>query len=199
MKKSFKNKRATKPTEKRITQGGMAVLPGQRLPDVVLQMPEVFYFDMNAYMNSVKSAKSIDYSNRVRLYDMYESALLDLHLSGVIAKRLRGVTKIPIEFQRNGEPDDAINAQLRSPWFKELRKDLVWSEFWGYTLVQFFLDDDGNIRYELINRKHYDPIHRKLLKYQGDMDGLPTCCGVSFYKRYLAECVFRGSRKLERR
>ena len=133
MKKTLKNKKATKPTEKRITQGGMAVLPGQRFPDVVLQMPEVFYFDMNAYMNSVKSAKSIDYSNRVRLYDMYESALLDLHLSGVIAKRLRGVTKIPIEFQRNGEPDDTINAQLHSPWFKELRKDLVWSEFWGYT------------------------------------------------------------------
>ena len=94
MKKTLKNKKATKPTEKRITQGGMAVLPGQRLPDVVLQMPEVFYFDMNAYMNSVKSAKSIDYSNRVRLYDMYESALLDLHLSGVIAKRLRGATQI---------------------------------------------------------------------------------------------------------
>ena len=173
MKKTLKNNRATKPTEKRITQGGMAVLPGQRQPDVVLQMPEVFYFDMNAYMNSVKSAKSIDYSNRVRLYDMYDSASLDLHLSGVIAKRLRGVTKIPIEFQRNGEPDDAINAQLRSPWFKEFRKDVVMSEFWGYTLVQFFLDDEGNIRYELINRKHYDPIHRKLLKYQGDMDGLP--------------------------
>lgn len=173
MKKNLKNKRASKPVEKRITQGGLEVMPGQRLPDVVLQMPEMFFFDMNAYMNSLKSAKSIDYSNRVRLYDMYESALLDLHLSGVIAKRLRGVTKIPIEFQRNGEPDDAINSQLRSPWFKELRKDLLWSEFWGFTLVQFFLDDDGNIRYELINRKHYDPIHRRLLKYQGDMDGLP--------------------------
>ena len=172
MKKNLKNKRASKPVEKRITQGGLEVMPGQRLPDVVLQMPEMFFFDMNAYMNSLKSAKSIDYSNRVRLYDMYESALLDLHLSGVIAKRLRGVTKIPIEFQRNGEPDDAINSQLRSPWFKELRKDLLWSEFWGFTLVQFFLDDDGNIRYELINRKHYDPIHRRLLKYQGDMDGL---------------------------
>ena len=70
MKKNLKNKRASKPSEKRITQGGLEVMPGQRLPDVVLQMPEVFFFDMNAYMNSVKSAKGIDYSNRVRLYDM---------------------------------------------------------------------------------------------------------------------------------
>lgn len=169
MKKNTKNTAGTG----RIIQGGMNVMPGQRQPDVVLQMPEVFHFDMNAYMNSIKSAKSIDYSNRVRLYDMYESALLDLHLSGVIDKRMRGVTKIPIEFQRDGVPDDTINSQLRSPWFKSLRKDLLWSEFWGFTLVQFYLDENGNIRYDLINRKHYDPIHRKLLKFQGDTDGLP--------------------------
>lgn len=143
-----------------------------RQPDVVLQMPEIFYFDMNAYINSVKSALNIDFTNRVRLYDMYESSMLDLHLSGVLDKRLRGVTKIPIEFRRNDQPDDVINAQLRSPWFKELRKDLIMSHFWGFTLVQFYLDEDGNIRYDLINRKHYDPIHRKLLKYQGAIDGI---------------------------
>lgn len=146
---------------------------GGRQPDVVLQMPEIFYFDMAAYMNSVKAAKSIDYSNRVRLYDMYESSLLDLHLSGVLAKRLRGVTKIPIEFQRNGESVEEINRQLRSPWFKELRKELVLSEFWGFTLVQFWKDDEGNLRYDLIPRKHYDPIKRQLLRFQNDMEGIP--------------------------
>lgn len=173
-KKTATDKRTANPAEKqRITQGGMALQPGQRLPDVVLQMPEIFHFDLNAYMNSVKAAKGIDHSNRVRLYDMYESAMMDLHLAGTIAKRLRGVTRIPIEFRRDGIPDETINSQIRSPWFKQLRQDLLMSEFWGFTLVQFFLDDDGNIRYDLINRKHYDPIHRKLLKYQGDMDGLP--------------------------
>ena len=151
----------------------MLVPQGTRQPDIVLQMPEIFMFDMNAYMQSVKTARGIDFSNRVRLYDMYDSASLDLHLSGVIAKRMRGVTKIPIEFRRNGVPDDAINNQIKSPWFKQLRKDLVMSEFWGFTLVQFYLNDEGNIRYDLINRKHYDPIHRKLLKYQGSMDGVP--------------------------
>ena len=151
----------------------MRVPNGQRLPDVVLQMPEIFLFDMNSYMNSVTLAKSIDYSNRTRLFDMYESALLDLHLSGVLAKRLRGVTRIPIEFQRNGEPDDTINEQLRSPWFKQLRKDLIMSEFWGFTLVQFYLDEEGNIRYDLIDRKHYDPVQKQLLKFQGDQQGIP--------------------------
>lgn len=158
---------------KLITQGGMRVHDSQRLPDVVLQMPEIFLFDMNAYMSSVTLAKSIDYSNRTRLFDMYESAMLDLHLSGVLAKRLRGVTRLPIEFLRNGKPDAAVNAQLHSPWFRQLRKDLVMSEFWGFTLVQFYLGDDGNIRYDLIDRKHYDPVRKTLLKFQNDQDGIP--------------------------
>ena len=166
-------KKKNSPKQGKIIQGGMLVPQGIRQPDIVLQMPEIFMFDMNAYMQSVKAARGIDFSNRVRLYDMYDSASLDLHLSGVIAKRMRGVTKIPIEFRRNGVPDDAINNQIKSPWFKQLRKDLVMSEFWGFTLVQFYLNEEGNIRYDLINRKHYDPIHRKLLKYQGSMDGVP--------------------------
>ena len=167
---NMKDKR--KNARNRIIQGGLVDIRNTRQPDVVLQMPEIFYFDMNAYINSVKSALNIDFTNRVRLYDMYESSMLDLHLSGVLDKRLRGVTKIPIEFRRNDQPDEAMNAQLRSPWFKELRKDLIMSHFWGFTLVQFYLDEDGNIRYDLINRKHYDPIHRKLLKYQGAIDGI---------------------------
>lgn len=166
-------KKKNSPKQGKIIQGGMLVPQGMRQPDIVLQMPETFMFDMNAYMQSVKAARGIDFSNRARLYDMYDSASLDLHLSGVIAKRMRGVTKIPIEFRRNGVPDDAINNQIKSPWFKQLRKDLVMSEFWGFTLVQFYLNEEGNIRYDLINRKHYDPIHRKLLKYQGSMDGVP--------------------------
>ena len=166
-------KKKNSPKQGKIIQGGMLVPQGMRQPDIVLQMPEIFMFDMNAYMQSVKAAKGIDFSNRARLYDMYDSASHDLHLSGVIAKRMRGVTKIPIEFRRNGVPDDEINKQIKSPWFKQLRKDLVMSEFWGFTLVQFYRNDEGNIRYDLINRKHYDPIHRKLLKYQGSMDGVP--------------------------
>lgn len=159
---------------KKIQQGGFVSSPNVRQPDVILQMPELFHFNLDSYINAVTSARSIDYSNRVRLYDMYESCAFDLHLSGVMAKRLRGVTQIPIEFQRNGKPDDAINKQLRSPWFKELRKELILSEFWGFTLLQLYMKDDGNIHFESINRKHFNPITKKLLRNQGDQDGLPV-------------------------
>lgn len=155
---------------KKITQGGFTL---RHEPDIVLQMPELFHFDLNAYMSAVKAAVSIDYSHRVRLYDMYESSMLDLHLSGVIAKRVRAVKRIPIEFQRDGEPDERINEQLASPWFKKFREDLIMSQFWGFSLFQFFLDDQGYITYSLINRKHYNPIRKEVLKFQGDQSGRP--------------------------
>lgn len=173
--KKNKNRLGRKPgngSSNKIVQGGFRQIAGNRPPDVFLQMPELFMFNMKDYMDSVRNAKSIDFSYRVKLFDMYESAQLDLHLSGVLDKRLRGVTRIPIEFQRDGKPDDTINRQLRSPWFKQLCKDLVMSQFYGFTLVQFYLDDEGDIRYDLINRKHYDPVFHKILKYQGDLDGV---------------------------
>ena len=100
--------------------------------------------------------------------------MLDLHLSGVLAKRLRGVTSFPIEFRRDGVTDDTITAQLRTPWFRELRKEIIMAEFWGFSLFQFYTGDDGNIHYDLINRKHYDPVRQRLLKFQGDQDGVPV-------------------------
>lgn len=163
----------SKKNKKRIIQGGMLTPPGAQQPDIVLQMPEVFYFDLKKYMNAIQSAMSIDFSYRVQLYDMYESCRFDLHLAGIIDKRIRGAQRFPIEFQRDGKADDVITPQLRSPWFKQLRRDFVLANFWGYSLFQFFLDDDGNIRYDLIDHKHYDPVCHKILKFQGDRDGLP--------------------------
>lgn len=142
-------------------------------PDIILQMPELFMFDMRTYMNSLEAAKSIDFYSRVRLYDMYESALLDLWLSGIINKRLIGVSRIPVEFRRDGKPDEAVNRQIRSPWFRKFVKDVLLSRFWGFAAFQFFKDDKGWITYENIPYKHYDPVRRQILKMQSDNEGVP--------------------------
>lgn len=156
---------------KKITQGGTTL---RHEPDILLQMPELFHFDLAAYMSAINAATSIDYSHRVKLYDMYESAMLDLHLSGVLDKRIRAVRRLPIEFQRDGEPDERINDQIASPWFKDFRRDLLMSHFWGFSLFQFYTDDSGNIQYTLVPRKHYNPIRREVLKFQGDQTGRPV-------------------------
>ena len=163
-------------TQKRIQQGGgLGSSSGSsyHVPDVVLQMPELFLFDLQKFQNSLRQAKQIDHPSRARLYDLFKSAELDIHYMAVLSKRLRGVTRIPIEFHRDGKPDDVITPQLRSPWFKEVRKEIALAQFWGFSLMQFYLDEEGNIRADQINRKHYNPISRQLLRYQEDQEGAP--------------------------
>ncbi|MDY5858135.1 MAG: DUF935 family protein [Porphyromonas sp.] len=162
---------------KRIIQGGTKPVRlhdgSMQAPSVILKMPEIFMLDLEKFMRAVKAAQKIDDGRRSALYDLYESAKLDLHYMGVLDKRLRGITRIPIEFHRNGKPDDQITPQIKSPWFKEVRKEIVMSELWGFSLMQFYLDDEGNIRADQINRKHYNPITRELLREQNDEKGIP--------------------------
>jgi len=163
------HKAVSKPT-RRITEGANGE---SELVDIVLSAPELFYFDIQKYIHAINSAKSTSFSFRSRLYDMYESALMDLHLAGVLAKRLKGVTKIPIEFHRDGVPDDEINRQLASPWMKKLREEIVLAQFWGFTLLQFYTDEEGDIRFYSVPRKHYDPVTQRLLRHQTDTEGTP--------------------------
>lgn len=155
---------------RRISEGSY---DSKELVDIVLSAPELFYFDIQKYIQAVNSAKSINFSFRSRLYDMYESALMDLHLAGVLAKRLKGVTKIPIEFHRDGVPDEEINRQLASPWMKQLREEIILAQFWGFSLLQFYTDEEGDIRFYSVPRKHYDPIRQVILHQQTDTEGTP--------------------------
>lgn len=160
---------------RQITSGGITQQGNGRdytKLDIILQSPELFHFDIASYISSLTSARAIDCYSRSRLYDIYESALLDLHLTGVINKRMVGVSRIPIEFRRDGAPDEQVNMHLRSPWFRRFIKDVLWSKFWGFSLFQFHKDGDW-IGYDLIDRKHYDPVRQEILRYETDRSGYP--------------------------
>ena len=161
--------------DRRITAGGFTQITEERLRlDIILQSPELFHFDIGSYMNSLQSATAIDMYSRIRLYDMYSSAFMtDPHLIGIHRKRLVGACRTPIEFIRNEKADDQINELLKQPWFRKFRKEVVESEFWGFSLLQFYHDADGSINFDSIPRKHYDPVQKIVLRYQSDTDGAP--------------------------
>ena len=169
-KKTKQYHKAESQPARRISEGSYN---SREVVDIVLSAPELFYFDIQKYINAINSAKAVDFSFRSRLYDMYESALMDLHLAGVLAKRLKGVTKVPIEFSRDGVPDEEINRQLASPWMKQLREEIILAQFWGFSLLQFYTDDEGDIRFYSVPRKHYDPVNQVLLRHQTDSNGTP--------------------------
>ena len=99
--------------------------------------------------------------------------MTDPHLIGIHRKRLVGACRTPIEFIRNEKADDQVNELLKQPWFRKFRKEVVESEFWGFSLLQFYRDSDGSVDFDSIDRKHYDPVQRVILRYQSDTDGAP--------------------------
>lgn len=159
---------------RRIEAGGITQISAERQHlDIILQSPEVFHFDIAKYMSSYMSASAIDMYNRSRLYDIYSSVLMDLHLTGVMNKRLAAVRRMNVEFRRNAVPDETVNKEIRAPWFRKLVGDILLAKFWGFTLIQFYKNEQGEITYDLIDRKHFDPIQRKILRYETDSDGIP--------------------------
>jgi len=137
---------------------------------IVLTQPKRFGIDIADYTQSITAAENVDYSRRYKLYDLYSDILMDTHLSSVIDKRVLAVLTSNIEFRRNGTPDDAIGEHIRSPWFRKFIRDVMNAQFWGFTLCQFYRDGEW-ITYDLINRKHVNPVNRLILRHQTDITG----------------------------
>lgn len=155
-----------------ITSGGNVPRPGQSRPAViVLTQPKRFGIDIADYTEAIRSAENIDFPRRYKLYDLYSDILMDSHLSCVIEKRRNAVLCSDIEFRRDGKPDDKVNEQIHSPWFSRLVSDIIDARFWGFTLCQFFKDGEW-IDYNLVPRKHADPIRRLILRHQTDITGI---------------------------
>ncbi len=155
-----------------ITSGGNVPRPGQsRPPVIVLTQPKRFGIDIADYTEAIRSAENIDFPRRYKLYDLYADILMDSHLSCVIEKRRNAVLCSDIEFRRDGKPDDKVNEQIRSPWFSRLVSDIIDARFWGFTLCQFFKDGEW-IDYNLVPRKHADPVRRQILRHQTDITGI---------------------------
>lgn len=156
-----------------ITVGGNLMTPGQKSPNViVLTQPKRFGLDIADYMAAIRAAENVDFSRRYKLYDLYADILMDTHLSCVIEKRKNAVLCSDIVFRRDGKPDDAVNGQIRSPWFNRLVGDIIDSKFWGFTLCQFYRDGEW-ADYDLVPRKHVDPVRKLILRRQTDLTGLP--------------------------
>lgn len=126
--------------------------------------------DIGDYMTALKAAENVDFPCWSKLYDIYEDILTDGHLSAVIQKRKSSILNTPIEFKRNGKVDEEIGVQLRSPWFRSFLSDAADTIQWGTSTFQFFRNGEW-LGYDLIPRKHVNPVKRIILRRQTDITG----------------------------
>ena len=159
---------------KKIEQGGFIQHNGKALPDVIMQLPRLFYLDTYQWTQAVNAAKKWDFTRRKELYDMYESAMLDSHLYGTMRQRRIAISQFPIEFVNDkGEVDENIMVQIQSPWFREFLKSLldVWA--YGFAAYQFWIDEEGFIQFTNIDKRHIQPFTKEVLKMSNSLKGVP--------------------------
>jgi phage gp29-like protein len=161
-------------TDKRITSGGQIPLPGQTsAPTIILHQTKRFDIDIQDFVDAVRSYEGIDFQRRYKLFDLYSDILIDTHLSSVIGKRHDAISESPITFLRNGKPDDRVLEQINAPWFDDMIRDILDTQFWGFSLLQFH-KVNGWIGYDLVPRKNVDPVRRIILHQQTDViNGYP--------------------------
>lgn len=155
----------------RITVSGNLPRPGQTGPrTIIINQPQRFGIDIATYMHAIRGFENVDFTRRTKLYDLYSEIIMDPHLTAVMNKRKSSVLTSIVEFHRNGKPDDAINEMLMSPWFYNFLGDAMDALFWGCTLVQFYREGNWP-NYDLIPRKHVDPVRKLILRHQTDLNG----------------------------
>lgn len=164
-------KKAYKTRKGKISVSGNLPRPGQKGPGDDRPYPaQALRYRYRRLLQTIRAADNVDYPRRFRLYDMYIDILMDPHLTSVIEKRKNAVLSSVIEFRRDGKPDKRVNEQIRSPWFRRLVSDIIDAKIWGFSLMQFYRRGEW-IDYDLIPRKHADPVRRLILRHQTDTTG----------------------------
>ena len=156
---------------KRITSGGnVGRTPTQT---IVLQPTRRGGLDVSEYMTAIRKAELIDYPQRKKLIDLYKDVKTDSHLFAVLRKQKAAILSTPIQFLRDGEVDKQMQEHINSPWFNHFIEDLIDHEWEGVggSLFQFYKDEKGWVKYDLIPRGHVDPINRTILRNPTDLRG----------------------------
>ncbi len=136
------------------------------IQDISLVSPDRGRKDIQSLKNSVISAESIHFPNRVLLYDLYHDVVsMDGFLGGIIEKRINSVLNKKLKFlDKEGNENKDITKLMRSKSGRALIKKILESIFWGISGVEFKIGD--KFCFEEIERKHIKPEKGLIAKNQ---------------------------------
>jgi hypothetical protein len=149
---------------KRVTN---MVIPPQEVKTkefTYMQTPtEIVAADVSNYKDALIAAKGKYVQQRSTIYDIYQNALdFDIHLKGLIERRLLNTSGKVFEYVINDEPSEIADNVLNDPDFTKLINDLLMVKFWGMGLFEF----DKDFNYTIIPIKHIDPFEKMVRKVQ---------------------------------
>lgn len=140
--------------------------------------------DIQSWFAAVRAAESTRLPNRKQLYNTYLDVSIDLHLRSVMDKRIRAVKTAPFEWE--GLEDEKLIENFQSPWFSDLLGLIQSRIFWGTTLVEITLGDDGLINeVNMVPRQNVKPEKGIISKDGYSDEGIQYREGI--YTNYILE------------
>lgn len=135
--------------------------------DLTLVAPDRSSKDIGKLKESVISAESVYFPNRVALYDLYHDILsMDGFLRGIIQKRIDAVLNKKIKFtKKDGKQDDDLSDLIKSEKGRDLITLMMESKIWGTSGVEFIIGGD-ELNFKEVERKHIKPEKGLITKSQ---------------------------------
>lgn len=126
--------------------------------------------DAATWMSGIKQAESVINPNRVRLYDVYEMALLDGHLSGIIDKRIDTVLNKRLLFKKGEVPVPEMEKVINSKAFRDVITEILLAKIWGISGLEFI--PGKKLSFRRIPRKHIKPKWQIITLEQNATEGI---------------------------
>lgn len=125
--------------------------------DLTLVAPDRSSKDIGRLKESVISAESIYYPNRVLLYDLYHDILsMDGFLRGIIQKRIDAVNNKKIKFlKKDGKENEDLTELINGQKGRDLITLLMESKLWGTSGMEFVIGEE--LEFKEVPRKHIKP------------------------------------------
>ena len=142
--------------------------------------------DISDFIAALSKAESRTDPLRYMLYNLYDQSIdYNTQLANAIDLRREEVINKKYIFQdAEGNEIEDVTVWLQSPDFKKFVKDLVDTRFYGFSLFDFSAGSGKEwFSYELVNRKHVDPIREKV--YRQQIGGQGVSYTDQAYKRYV--------------
>jgi len=140
--------------------------------------------DIDDWLTALKNAESIINPRRTKLYDLYFHMVLDDDYITATDKRKAAITSLNLQYMINDKVNENVDEFIGYPSFREFKKEVMDTIFWGFSLFEFYykgqfnpysnqINITGDFDYHLIPRKHVSPQFGEILKGAFDVRGYP--------------------------
>lgn len=129
--------------------------------------------DIATWKEAVMNADLVTRPNRQRLVELYKNIIKDSRLKSLKNKRIRSIKNTPCLYHdKDGKVNIETTALFETPWFVSLLTQIMEAQFWGFSVVEFYVNEKGITDIFLLPRQNINADRREILVQMGAIKGI---------------------------